>query len=237
MEELDLYVAESGNGMPLVLLHGGLMTAELSFGPHIPALASQHRVLAMELQGHGHTPDIDRPVTVAFLCADIARELDRRDIQRTDFFGYSLGAMIALEFALLHPDRVDRLVLASVDYRPGDAELPPERMPTADDFQQMRDAYAAVAPDPGHFDDFAAKAVTMVHSHPGWTDAQLATVTARTLLLFGDRDFAPLSHAVGLHDALPDASLAILPDTTHMGVMRQPDVTLPIVLRFLKEDR
>jgi pimeloyl-ACP methyl ester carboxylesterase len=229
------YVAEHGRGHPLVLLHGGLMTAELTFGPLIPALAERHRVLAVELQGHGHTPDSDRPMALEYLADDLVDVLDRHGLERADVFGFSLGGMVALEFALRHPDRLDRLIVGSVDYRPGAVELPPERLPTEADFQAMRDAYAAVAPDPGHFDDFSVKASGMVHTHPGWTEAQLATVGAPTLLLFGDADFAPLDHAVGLHAAITQSQLAVLPGTTHMEVVRRIDVVLTLVERFLGE--
>jgi pimeloyl-ACP methyl ester carboxylesterase len=105
-------------------------------------------------------------------------------------------------------------------------------MPTADDFQAMRDAYVAVAPDPAHFDEFAARTSTMVHEFPGWTD-ELRALQAPTLLVFGDRDFSPLSDVVELFDLLPDVQLAVLPGTTHVGVVRRSGELLALVTPFL----
>jgi pimeloyl-ACP methyl ester carboxylesterase len=123
------------------------------------------------------------------------------------------------------PTRVGRLVVASVDpLRPPGRESVPlddDRMPTPADFQAMRDAYDAVAPDPAHFEDFAAKTSTMVHEFPGWTD-ELRSLQTPTLIVFGDRDFSPLADVLELFELLPNAQLAVLPATTHMGVSQRP---------------
>jgi pimeloyl-ACP methyl ester carboxylesterase len=105
-------------------------------------------------------------------------------------------------------------------------------MPTPADFQAMRDAYVAVAPDPAHFDEFAAKNAAMVHEVPGRTD-ELRSLRAPTLLIFGDRDFSPLPDVVELFGLLPDAQLAVLPGTTHMGLTRRPGEVLALITRFL----
>jgi pimeloyl-ACP methyl ester carboxylesterase len=109
------------------------------------------------------------------------------------------------------------------------------RMPTAEDFRQMRQAYERLAPDPGHFDAFAAKASQAVGNMKGWTAGQLGGITAPTLLVFGDHDFIRLEHAVEMHALIPGAQLAVLPGATHMGVMRRTDLILPLVRDFLVE--
>jgi pimeloyl-ACP methyl ester carboxylesterase len=110
--------------------------------------------------------------------------------------------------------------------------LDDERMPTPADFQAMREAYEKVAPDPGHFDEFAVKNSTMVHEFPGWTE-ELRSLVAPTLLIFGDRDFSPVRDAVELFELLPHAQLAVLPGTTHVGVPRRSGELLPLITRFL----
>ena len=105
-------------------------------------------------------------------------------------------------------------------------------MPTAADFQAMRDSYNAVAPDPAHFDEFAAKNSALVHEFPGWTD-ELRSLQVPTLLIFGDRDFSPLPDVVELFGLLPNAQLAVLPGTTHVGVTRRHGEVLALITPFL----
>ena len=225
-----------GAGRPLVLLHGGLMTIGLNFGPLLEPLAADRQVIAIELQGHGHTADTDRPMTIEALAADVVALLDQLGIAEADLFGFSLGGLVSYAMALGTPDRVGRLIVASADaHRPPGRESAPadeERMPTAADFQEMRDAYDAVAPDPAHFEEFAGRVTAMVHELPGWTD-ELGSLQAPTLLIFGDRDFSSLSDVAELADLLPGPQVAVLPGTTHIGVVRRPAEVLGLITRFL----
>jgi pimeloyl-ACP methyl ester carboxylesterase len=157
--------------------------------------------------------------------------------------GFSLGGGVALQLALDHPDRVGRVILASVSYASDGyhAEISDParhatstRMPTAEDFRQMREAYARLAPDPGHFDAFAAKTSRAAGSLKGWTAEELGRIAAPTLLVFGDHDFIRLEHAVEMHGLIPSAQLAVLPGATHMGVMRRTDLVVPMVRDFLR---
>jgi len=137
------------------------------------------------------------------------------------------------------PTRVGKLIVASADpHRPPGRESAPlddDRMPTPTDFQAMRDAYEAVAPDPVHFDEFAAKTSAMVHEFPGWTD-ELRSLQVPTLLIFGDRDFSPLPDVVELVELLPNGQLAVLPATTHVGVTRRTGEVLALITPFLDPD-
>ena len=233
---LQLYYEMRGSGRPLVLLHGGLMTIDLNFGPLLEPLAADRNVIAVELQGHGHTADTDRPMTIEALAGDVVALLDHLGIPRADLFGFSLGGLVAYAIAFGAPARVGSLVVASADvHRPQGRESAPlvqDRMPTPADFQAMRDGYDAVTPDPAHFDQFAARTSAMVHEFPGWTD-ELRSLHVPTLLIFGDRDFTPLPHVVELFELLPDAQLAVLPGTTHVGVTRRPDEVLALITPFL----
>ena len=241
---LKMYYEMHGGGRPLVLLHGGLLTIDLSFGDLLPGLADGRRVIAAELQGHGRTADIERDIDLRFLAGDVAALLDYLGVEQADVLGFSLGGGVALQLTLDHPGRVGRVILASVSYAADGmhAEIsdPAQhatstRMPTADDFGQMREAYARIAPDPGHFDAFAAKTSRAAANLRGWTAGELGGITAPTLLVFGDHDFIRLEHAVQMHGLIPGAQLAVLPGATHMGVLRRTDLILPLVSGFLRD--
>jgi len=233
---LDLYYEIRGRGKPLVLLHGGVHTIDLTFGPLLEPLAAGRQVIAVEFQGHGHTADTGRPMTIEALAGDVVALLDQLGIAEADLFGFSLGGLVACAVAVGAPDRVGRLIVASADpHRPPGRESAPiddDRLPTRDDYLAMRDAYRAVAPDPGHFDEGAARTSAMVHEFPGWTD-ELRSLRAPTLLVFGDRDFSPLADVAELFGLLPDAQLAVLPATTHVGVTQRPAAMLALITPFL----
>src|SRR5918992_3043234 len=187
---LQLYYEEHGSGdHPLVLLHGGLHTIDLSFRPLIPLLAPSHRLIAVDMQGHGRTADIDREPTYDNLADDVAALLDHLGIERADVFGFSLGGLVGIELGLRHPDRVDRLVLAPAPRPPGGYPHPshpaPVRMPTPAEFAEMEQEYRRVAPDPDHWADFAAKLNGIVHTAPGWSAADMRRIAAPVLLVIG----------------------------------------------------
>jgi pimeloyl-ACP methyl ester carboxylesterase len=233
---------DGAGGRPLVLLHGGVMTIELSFGALLPALADGRRVIAAELQGHGHTADIDRDMTMTALARDVAGLLGQLGVERADVLGFSLGGGTALQLALDYPALTGRLIVASAGYNAGGthAEISDParwatstRMPTAEDFQQMREAYQRVAPEPGHFDAFRARTGQAAGSM-SWTATELGRIGAPTLLIFGDHDFITLEHAVEMAGLIPGAQLAVLPGATHMDVLRRTDLMVPLVSGFLK---
>jgi pimeloyl-ACP methyl ester carboxylesterase len=226
-----------GRVRPLVLLPGGLLTIGLSFGPLLGPLAAARPVIAVELPGHGHTADTGRPMTIEALASDVVGLLDQLEVAEADLFGFSLGGLVACAVAAAVPQRVGRLIVASADpHRPPGRESAPvaeELLPTQADFEAMRDAYLAVAPDPGHFEKSAARVTAMVHEVPGWTADELRSLRAPVLLVFGDRDFWPLADVAELYGLLPDARLAVLPGATHMDVTRRPDELLALITPFL----
>lgn len=230
---LHLYYEEHGSGPPLVILHGGLLTIELCFGPVIPALARRHRVIAVELQGHGRTADIDRPMTFPHLASDVVGLLDHLGLGQADVFGFSLGGLTTYQLLVDHPTRVRRAVIASADHRNDrGGEIDPDRLPTPDDFAEMRDAYAAVAPDPGHFEAFAQRTSGMVRDCTGWSDDQLRAVEVPVLIVIGDTDFILVPNAAEAAELLPRSQLAVLPGTTHIGVTRS-ELLVPVLEGFL----
>lgn len=229
--------------LPLLLLHGGIHTIDLSFGRLIPILAKDRQVIAAELQGHGRTADIDREMTFEHYASDVAGLLDHLGIDRADVFGFSLGGLTALQTAIRYPERVGRVVLASTHFRHDgyyDEIFDPaafgisKRLPTQADFDEMREAYLKVAPHPEHFDAFIAKQSGVVAAFQGWPDDALRGIAAPTLLVIGDRDFIRIEHAAAMHALIPDSQLAVLPATTHVAVVRRLDLLLPALEAFLR---
>lgn len=167
--------------------------------------------------------------------------LDQLGVDRADLFGFSLGGLVAFQTAVQHPARVDRLVVASIHFRADGyhpeirdpVANPGTRMPTADDFAQMQRTYERIAPDPGYFGEFAAKASGAVSSFSGWSDDTLRAITAPTLVVVGDHDFVRLEHALEMQELIPGAQLAVLPGCTHMDVTQRVEVVVPVVERFL----
>src|SRR6266566_2238622 len=113
---INLYYETHGSGRPLILLHGGLMSSE-TFGPVLPQLSERHQVIAPDLQGHGRTADIDRPLDVRLMADDIAALIDHLELDKPDVVGYSLGGGVAFFTAIDHPQKVGKLVMASVNIR------------------------------------------------------------------------------------------------------------------------
>lgn len=237
---IDVYYEDHGTGAPLVLLHGGMMTLDLSFGALIPLLTPRRRVVPIELQGHGRTADVDRDITLENQAGDVVGVLDHLGLERADVLGFSWGGYVALETAVRHPDRVDRLVLGAVNTRTDGyhAEIhdPAQwatstRMPTAEEFGAMAAAYERYGPST--FEAVNAKLQVTVGAEENWTPAQLATVAAPTLVVVGDHDVVRVDHAVAMQEAIQDAALAVLPRTRHSEVFARVGIVAPILEDFL----
>ncbi len=239
---LHLYHEVHGEGSPLVLLHGGMLTIDLNFAGLLPTLAETHRVIAVEQQGHGRTADIDRPVTPAALAGDVVALLDHLGVDRAHVLGHSMGAAVALELAVRHPGRVRSVVPVSATVRPEgmheDLTDPSRfatstRMPTQQDFAEFREAYLRLSPHPEHFDGFLQALSSNMSDLRGWSDEELAGITAPVLLVMGDHDFTTVEHGALMLSLIPGAQLAVLPGTTHMQTTRRPELLLPMLAAFL----
>jgi len=234
---LQMYYEVHGNGPPLVLLHGGALTVGLTFGPMIPVLADSHQVIAVEMQGHGHTANIDREMTLENFADDIVALLGQFGITRADLFGYSLGGAVSLAIATRHPDLVGKLVLASTptcreDFAL-DGQLGADRMPSAADGQEWEAEYRRVAPHPDGFAELIGRAGEMVGAIEDWSPEELHAIRAPTLVLIGEKDFISIERAVKTVDLIPEAQLAILPGATHVEVHRRPNQVLAMIVPFL----
>jgi pimeloyl-ACP methyl ester carboxylesterase len=249
VSDLELYREIQGEGRPLVLLHGALSTIGTSFGSVMPLLAKSHRLIAIEQQAHGHTPDTDRPLSYGQMAEDTVALLRDLEIDTADFFGYSMGSGIALEIAIRRPEMVRKMVLASLTFNaegfhPGTQEQIEDADPGALDGSVFQLAYAEVAPDPDGWRGLVAKVNALDRDFDGWPADQIAAIAAPTLVIVGDSDIVRPEHAVELFrlrgggvegdsHGLPDSQLAILPGTTHLGIVDRADWLASMVTGFL----
>jgi len=239
---LHLYYEIHGDGTtPLVLLHGGVMTIELTYASLLPTLTQHHRVIAVDFQAHGRTADIDRDLTYANLASDVVGLLDHLGIDRAHVLGHSMGGAVTMELAIGYPDRVRSVVPISVSVRPDglheDMSDPSKFatspiMPTQQDFMEFREEYLRLSPHPEHFEEFLGALSASAADLKGWSDEQLAGITAPVLLVQGDRDFTTCEHGALMQRLIPGSQLAILPNTTHMQVTRRPELLLPMLDQF-----
>ena len=253
---INLYYETHGAGRPLVLLHGGLGSGEM-FGPILPALSERHQVIAPDLQGHGRTADIDRPLDVRLMADDIAALIDHLGLDTPDVAGFSLGGGVALQTAIKYPSRVRRLVAVSANVR-RDA-IYPEMLAqqgqvdaAAAEFMKetpMYELYQRVAPRPEDFPRLLDKAGQAMRQDFDFTE-EVRGLQVPTLIVAADADMAPPSHYVEVFNLLDGGlrdggwmsegrpkgghALAILPGLTHYNIVDSP-LLAATVLAFIDQ--
>jgi pimeloyl-ACP methyl ester carboxylesterase len=249
---IRLYYETQGSGSPLILLHGGLGALEM-WGSNLPALAEKHQVIAVDLQGHGRTADIDRPLSVYHMSDDIAALIQHLGLEKPDIFGYSLGGGVALQTAIRHPKLVGRLVVVSTPIR-RDAFYPEilqqQGFVSGKAAEMMKNTpmyqlYASVATRVEDFPRLLDKIGEAMKVEFDFSE-DVANITAETLLVAGDADIFPPSHAVEVFGLLgggkrdggwdgsgrPKSQLAILPGLTHYTIFNSPALS-EVAMRFL----
>jgi pimeloyl-ACP methyl ester carboxylesterase len=247
---LEMYYEIHGAGQPLVLLHGAFSAIGTSFGALLPGLARTRQVIGFELQAHGRTADIDRPLSIEQLADDVAAAIRHLGLERADVLGYSMGGSVALHLALRQPDVVRKLVLASVTYTLGGVhpglmdglgEMTPDMMVGS----PWHDEYLRLAPRPQDFAALFAKKTQMDRGLRDLPAEAIQSIQAPTLLILGDSDLVRPEHAVEMFrllgggvfgdmpPGLPKSQLAILPGTTHVTLVNQADLLLPMLTAFL----
>jgi len=251
---LKLYYEIHGSGRPLILLHGGLGAIEM-FGPNLPALAKGRQVIAVDLQGHGRTADIDRPLSVALMADDIAALIQRLGIARADIMGYSLGGGVALQTAIRHPDVVRKLVVVSTPFRRNAfypeilAQQGQVGAAAAEPMKQtpMYQLYSSIAPRPEDWPRLLDKIGDAMKRDFDFS-REIAGIKAPTLIVAADADIFPPAHAVELFGLLgggqrdggwngsgrPKSRLAILPGLTHYTIFNAPALAATVI-PFLDE--
>jgi pimeloyl-ACP methyl ester carboxylesterase len=247
---LEMYYEIHGSGRPLVLLHGNLSAIGTSFGKVLPKLSSTRRIIAVEQQGHGHTADIDRPLSIEQWAQDTATLLRHLKIEQTDFFGYSSGGAVALELALRAPTLVRKLVWAGGTSYSRDGLYPEllaagEAMKPEDlDGSTFQQEYASIAPHPENWHRLVAKVADLDRTTLGWSREAIQSVKAPTLLIIGDSDIVRPEHVVEMFRllgggvvgdlvGLPRSQLAVLPGTTHVTLVDRAEWLASMITEFL----
>jgi pimeloyl-ACP methyl ester carboxylesterase len=248
---LEMYYEVHGSGEPVVLLHGAFMTITNNWAGWIGELAKTRKVIAVEMQGHGRTADIDREFSDENLADDVAALLDYLKIPRADLIGYSMGGGVAMQCAIRHPDKVRKVVVISSTFRrDGMVKEALESIPklTADDFKgsPIETEYKKLSPTPNEFPNFV-KHLLAAESKPDDLGAdKLKATKAPFFFIHGDADGVRLEHIAEMFrlkggeihgDMRPRSAsrLAILPNTTHVTLMQRMPVIVPMVNDFLDD--
>jgi len=246
---LSMYYEIHGQGQPLALLHGALSAIGTSFGKLLPGLARRRQVIAVEMQGHGRTADIDRPLRYELLADDIAAFLRQIGVAKADLFGWSLGAGVALQTAMRHPAVVRKLALASVTYQSsglypellaGIQQQKPEDLAATPFYKE----YLKIAPHPEDFPRLFARQQQLDSELQNWSAEAIRAITAPTLLISGDADIVRPEHTIQLFRLLgggapgdltgtPRSQLAVLPGTTHLTLVQRATWLIQMISQFL----
>ncbi|NUR71425.1 MAG: alpha/beta fold hydrolase [Hamadaea sp.] len=255
---INLYYETHGEGRPLILLHGGLGSGEM-FGPVVAQFADHHQVILVDLQGHGRTADIDRPLDVALMADDIAALIDHLGLDRPDVVGYSLGGGVAWHVAFRHPEKIGRLVAASANIKR--SAIYPEMLgqqgqvsAAAAEFMKdtpMYQLYQRVAPRPEDFPQLLDKIGAAMAKDFDFTE-EVRAVQVPTLVVAADADMAPPSHYVEVFGLLDGGqrdggwmaegrpagghALAILPGLTHYNLFLSP-LFSAVAVDFLDQEK
>jgi pimeloyl-ACP methyl ester carboxylesterase len=247
---LEMYHEVHGQGRPLVLLHGALATIGTSFGAILPLLVGNHRVVAVEQQAHGHTGDIERPLTYEQLADDTAAALRHLSVGDADILGFSMGSGIAVCLAIRHPELVRKLVLATPAYdrdgfHPGVIEdmaaLQPEHLAGS----PFEEDYLRTAPRPQDWPVLIERVKRLNLEFVGWPEEAVAAIKAPALIVVGDSDVVRPEHALSMFRllgggvagdvaGLPNSQLAVLPGTGHLALTERTEWLTSMVEAFLE---
>jgi pimeloyl-ACP methyl ester carboxylesterase len=250
---LSMYYEVHGEGRPLVLLHGAYMTVD-AMGSILLGLAETRRVIVPEMQGHGRTADIDRPITYEGMADDVAALIRHLDLNHPDVFGFSMGGAAALQLAIRHPGLSRKLVVASASFTSDGAqpelhEMLPTITPETFAGSPIEAAYKEVAPNPEDFPRLVEKLKRLDVTPFAWPAEDVRGIEAPTMIVVGDADVVRLEHAVEMFRLLgggamgdlagfSKSQLAVLPGTAHFippgsGVMDRAEWLLAMIHPFL----
>ena len=249
---LKLYYEVHGSGQPLVLVHGAFSAIGTSFGKVLPLLAKDRQVIGVELQAHGRTADIDRPLTLENMADDVAALIRHLGHEQADVFGYSMGAAVALRVALRHPEVVRKLVFASASFslggvHPGIMDGLGEMQPEMMFGSPWHDEYMRIAPRPEDFARLFAKKTQMDKGTQDIPAEAIQALQSPVLIIIGDSDLVRPEHAVEFFRLLgggvfgdmmpmPKSQLAILPGTSHVSVIDHPEWLASMIGAFLDKE-
>ena len=247
---IKVYYEVYGEGKPLVLLHGAFYTIDMNWGQLIPELSKTRKVIAIEMQGHGHTPYSDRELSITTLASDVERVMDYLKIDSADVAGFSMGGSVAYQFAVQSPKRLRKLVIISSTYKT-DGWLPIVNSgfenfnPEFFDNTPIKTAYDAVAPDKTKWRKFLKQMFDFAKVPFNVGDSNIAKISAPVLIISGDNDgldkieliktYQLLGGAVSADlQPMPKSQLAIVPSQGHVSLMMQTTTILNYMNSFLK---
>ncbi len=248
---LHMYYEVYGEGKPVVLIHGSYMNIPLNWGHIIPLLAKDRKVIVAEMQGHGRTRDIAREFSYEAMADDVSGLLGHLSIDSADILGYSMGGGVAFQVAVRHPGQVRRLVVLSGTYK-HDGWWPDVEASfatfTPDMFEgtPIQKQYDSLGNDPAHFPAFVKKVISIDLKPYDWSK-DVKNIQAPVFMAIGDADGVRYEHALELFRAkgggkmgdiygLPKSRLAIIPGTTHIGMIQRTDWLIPMITDFLDAD-
>ncbi|WP_295714239.1 alpha/beta hydrolase [Mucilaginibacter sp.] len=247
---IKVYYEVYGEGKPLVLLHGAFMTIEMNWGQLIPELSKTRKVIAIELQGHGHTPFSDRKLDITTLASDVEGVMNHLKIDSADVAGYSMGGSVAYQLVVKSPKRVKKLVIISSTYKTsgwlpvvnnGFKGFKPEFFNNT----PLQVAYDAVAPDKTKWTKFIEQMIVFAGEPFNVGDANIAKITSPVLLISGDNDGLDKVELMKTYQLLgggiaadlapmPKSHLAVVPSQGHVSLMMQTKIILGYLDDFLK---
>jgi pimeloyl-ACP methyl ester carboxylesterase len=247
---IKVYYEVYGTGTPLVLLHGAFYTIDLNWSQLIPELSKTHKIIAVEMQGHGHTPYSDRELSITSLARDVEGVMDYLKIDSADIAGFSMGGSVAYQFAVQSPRRLRKLVIISSTYKSsgwlpvvngGFKDFKPEFF----DNTPLKTAYDAVAPDKTKWRKFLEQMIVFAGVPFDVGDANIAKISAPVLIISGDNDGLDKVELMKTYERLgggvsadlqpmPRSALAIVPSQGHVSVMMQTATILGYLNDFLK---
>jgi pimeloyl-ACP methyl ester carboxylesterase len=246
----QMYYEIHGKGQPLVLVHGAFSAIGTSFGKLLPGLSEKRQVIAFELQAHGRTADIERPLTLEAMADDVAEGIRQLGLGQADILGYSMGAGVALHLVIRHPELVRKLIFASGTYKlsgvhPGLMEGMGEMKPEMMYGSPWHEEYMRIAPRPQDFSRLFAKKSEMDRQLKDLSEDTIRAIKSPTLIILGDSDMVQPEHAVEMFRlpgggvfgdtpaGLPNSQLAVLPGTSHVTVVDHADWLVSMINSFL----
>ena len=233
---ISLYYAVIGHGAPVVLLHGGLANSDY-WGLQVKALAPRHMVILMDSRGHGRSTRDARPYGYDLMADDVVGLLDTLHVPKADVVGWSDGAILGLDLALRHPDRVGRIFAFAANTQTSGVQDGVEKNPTfARYIARAGGEYAHLSATPKDYAAFVAQISKMWETEPNWTDAQLKSIRSPVLVVDGDHDEAiKRAHTEYIAATIPGAGLLILPNVSHFAFLQDPVQFNEAILHFLDD--
>ncbi len=246
---VKVYYEVYGKGKPIILLHGAFYTISMNWSQLIPALSKTRKVVAIEMQGHGHSPFSDRKLDIVTFASDVEKVMDYLKIDRADVAGYSMGGSVAYQFAVQSPKRLDKLIIISSTYKTKGWLLDVNN--AFDDFKPeifdntpLKTGYDAVAPDKAKWRDFLKQMFDFSHVPFDVGDVNIAKITSPVLIISGDNDGLDKIELMKAYQLLgggvsadlspmPKSQMAIVPGQGHVSLIMQTKTIYKYMNAFL----